>query len=95
MAKMLVIGSLELTDPARTEFLKSLGAEIAEEGHHLLNGCRNDLDKIVAQGASERLKAKGRDPAMLITCYVSGASRPVHDCGTILKSRCPNWESLA
>lgn len=95
MAKMLVIGSLELGDEARAAFLKSLGAEIADQGHHLLNGCRNELDRIVAEGAFERLKAKGQDPAALITCYVTDAARPAHDRGTILKSRCPNWESLA
>jgi hypothetical protein len=95
MAKMLVIGSLDVSDPARLSFLKLLGGEIAEQGHHLLNGCRNELDRVVAQGAAERLREKGRDPTGFITCYVTDGGRPVHDCGTILKSRCPNWASLA
>ena len=95
MAKILVIGSLELADPAYSLFLTSLGAEIADQGHHLLNGCRNDLDRVVAQGAFERLNEKGRSPATHITSYITGTSPPVHAFGTILKSRCPNWESLA
>jgi hypothetical protein len=95
MPKILVIGSLELADPNRSIFLKALGGEIAEQGHHLLNGCRNDLDKIVAEGAYERLAARGEDPAARITCYVTGSSQPAHGYGTVLKSRCPNWESLA
>src|SRR6185295_13287466 len=92
---VLVIGSLDLAEPAHSTFLKALGSEIADQSHHLLNGCRNELDRLVAQGASEHLKAKGEDPRTRITGYVTGASRPIHDCGTILKSRCPNWESLA
>lgn len=95
MARMLVIGSLDLSEQAGAAFLKLLGAEIADQGHHLLNGCRNDLDRIIAMSASERLQAKGKDPAALITCYVSDTSQPIHGCGTILKSRCANWESLA
>lgn len=95
MAKMLVIGSLELADETRSTFLKSLGAEIADQGHHLLNGCRNDLDRIVAEGAFERLTERGWDPMALITCYVADASPRAHKRGTILNSRCPSWKSLA
>jgi len=95
MAKILVIGSLEMADPSYSAFLTSLGAEIADQGHHLLNGCRNNLDKVVARGAFERFTEAGGDPARHITSYVTGASAPVHHYGTILKSRCPNWESLA
>jgi hypothetical protein len=95
MAKILVIGSMDVADPVRSEFLASLGAEIAEQGHHLLNGCRNALDRLVAAGAFERLTQKQKDPGAHITCYVTGTSAPVHQYGTVLKSRCPNWESLA
>jgi len=92
MARMLVIGSLDPSDQGPTAFLQSLGAEIADQGHHLLNGCRNDLDRIIAVSAFERLQAKGKDPSTLITSYVSQAAQPIHQCGTILKSRCQNWE---
>jgi len=95
MAKILVIGSLDLAEPAHSLFLTSLGSEIAEQGHHLLNGCRNPLDHVVAHGAFARLTEAGQNPATHITSYVTGASAPVHGYGTILKSRCPNWESLA
>src|SRR5688572_9723414 len=95
MAKILVIGSLDLAASAHSEFLSSLGSEIADQGHHLLNGCRNHLDKAVAHGVFTRLTDTGRNPATHITSYVTGESAPVHGYGTILKSRCPNWESLA
>lgn len=95
MSRMLVIGSLAAADRTHVAFLKSLGAEIAEQGHHLLNGCRNELDKTVAMGAFERLQQQGENPSARMTSYVSETSQPVHTFGTILKSRCPNWESLA
>ena len=95
MAKILVIGSLDLAHPAHSQFLASLGSEIASQRHHLLNGCRNHLDKAVAHGAFARLTETGQNPGTHITSYVTGESAPVHGYGTILKSRCPNWESLA
>src|SRR5688572_27385181 len=95
MAKILVIGSLDLAHPAHSQFLASLGSEIADQRHHLLNGCRNHLDKAVAHGAFARLTETGQNPGTHITSYVTGESAPVHSYGTILKSRCPNWESLA
>lgn len=95
MAKILVIGSLDLSDQAKQIFTKHLGEEIAAQGHHLLNGCRNDLDKAIAGSTFDFLRQNGQDPGGLITCYVSPNSKPAHEFGTVLKSRCSNWESLA
>lgn len=95
MLKLLVIGSLKSSDPKCQELLEHLATEIADQGHHLINGCRNEVDKIMAQSVYERLIQKGIDPNKRITCYVSPNTQPVHEFGTILKSRCSNWESLA
>jgi hypothetical protein len=95
MLKLLVIGSLKSSDPKCQELLEHLAIEIADQGHHLINGCRNEVDKIMAQSVYERLIQKGIDPNKRITCYVSPNTQPVHEFGTILKSRCSNWESLA
>jgi hypothetical protein len=97
MAKLLVIGSFGSTvfKPKGQEFLENLAWEIADQGHHLINGCRNEMDRIMAQSVYERLMEKGADPAKRITCYVSPNTEPIHEFGTILKSRCYNWESLA
>ena len=95
MAKFLVIGSLTSYDPKSRELLEHLAGEIADQGHHLINGCRNEMDAIMAKSAYERLKRKGVDPGKRITCYVSPGATPAHEFGTILKSQCSNWESFA
>jgi hypothetical protein len=94
MVRMLVIGSFGAGELKCAEFVRALGAEIADEGHQLLNGCRNELDCLVATAAFERLREKGLDPHTFITSYVGDAS-PAHSVGTVLASRCPNWETLA
>jgi hypothetical protein len=95
MAKFLVIGSLTSYDPKSRALLERLAEEIADQGHHLINGCRNEMDVIMAKSAHERLTLKGVDPGKRITCYVSPDTTPAHEFGTILKSQCSNWESLA
>lgn len=91
---MLVIGSFQPEELHCAEFVQALGAEIADAGHQLLNGCRNDLDRLVATSAGERLQQKGVNPTTAITSYL-GDGTPAHQVGTILASRCPNWETLA
>lgn len=77
------------------EFLGHLATEIIDQGHQLLNGCRNELDKIIAKNANARLIEIKDDPRKRLLCYVSSNCQPVHEFGTILKSRCESWESLA
>jgi hypothetical protein len=84
MAKFLVIGSLTSYDPKNCELLDHLAREIADQGHHLINGCRNEMDRIMAKSVYERLTQKGIDPRKYITCYVSPSTTPVHEFGTIL-----------
>lgn len=95
MANILVIGSLDLSEHTHQIFTKYLGEEIAEQGHRLLNGCRNELDKVIAKSTFDFLTQEGKKPGEYITCYVSADSPPAHGFGTLLKSRCHNWESLA
>jgi|SRR5215213_401050 len=95
MLKILVIGSLDSSDQRGREFLGYLAKEIVDQGYYLINGCRNEMDRIMARSVHERLSEKGIDSSKRITCYVSPTSEPAHEFGTILKSRCFNWESLA
>jgi predicted Rossmann-fold nucleotide-binding protein len=95
MANILIIGSFKPSESKCHELLEYLAKEIADQGHHLLNGCRNEIDEIMARCVYERLMEKGIDTSKRITCYVSPNTKPVHEFGTILKSRCLNWESLA
>ena len=95
MANFLVIGSLPSYDPKTCELLEHLATEIADHEHHLVNGCRNEMDRIMAEGVHKRLMQKGIDPSKRITCYVGADATPAHEFGTRIKSRCSNWESLA
>lgn len=87
-------------DPADTQqsdgirdFGKALGAAIAEHGHVLMNGCRTELDSIVAEGAHRRLMQLGEpEPDKRIVCYVLANHEPSHSFGTIIRSRLANWE---
>ena len=95
MANFLVIGSLTSYDPEHCGLLEHLAKEIADHGHNLINSCRNEMDRKMAEGVHERLMQQGIDSGKRITCYVTPDKPPVHEFGTRIKSRCPNWESLA
>ncbi|MBK8846063.1 MAG: hypothetical protein IPO27_05580 [Bacteroidetes bacterium] len=92
---ILVMGSLDTTNAKCTEFLQSFAAELVENGHKLLNGCRNEMDKVLTENMNKLLIEKGLNPHEYITSYVEPGHTPVHDFGTILKSRCTSWGSLA
>jgi predicted Rossmann-fold nucleotide-binding protein len=94
---ILVAGGLDpdYADQERQiqEFCLALGAEIAQKGHVLLNGCRTALDALVAKGAYEKLVAiddPNRDRRVI--SYVLSGLEPVHDYGTIIRSRLADWE---
>ncbi|MEO6639130.1 MAG: hypothetical protein ABIN25_12705 [Ginsengibacter sp.] len=95
MANILVIGSLQFADQREAVFIDLLGEEIIGQGHKLLNGCRSELDAKIAESAFKFLKEKGKDPNDYILSYVDVEHEPIHNYGTILKSRCINWTSLA
>ena len=59
MARFLVAGALDLSQKNSQELVRCLGEEIIDQGHDLLNGCRNELDRLVAQSAFGRLTEKG------------------------------------
>jgi hypothetical protein len=63
------------------------------KGHVLLNGCRTDLDALIATAAYEKLvELKDADPDKRVISYVLAGSEPIHAYGTILRSRLANWE---
>lgn len=53
------------------------------------------MDKVLAGNMNKLLIEKGPDLHEHITSYVELGHTPVHDFGTILKSRCTSWGSLA
>lgn len=74
------------------EFIRTLGREIVRQNHVLLNGCRNDLDAIIAQAAEEWLVENHKDPEKQIVSYCLADQDPVHSHGMVLSSELSDWD---
>jgi hypothetical protein len=75
------------------EFCDALGAEIAEKGHVLLSGSRTPLDSMIATAAYAKLVELGdENKDRRVISYVLQDLSPVHDCGTVIRSRLADWE---
>ena len=93
MAKILITGALDLSKKEVQEFVNYLAIELIEQGHVILNGCRNEFDKSIAHAAFHYLQKKKLDPNQRIISYVmDDGSTPIHTFGTVLKSRLKNWD---
>ncbi len=95
MANILVIGSLEFNNEKEEAFANFLGQEVIRQGHKMLNGCRSTFDAKIAESAYNYSKSHGLDPNKTILSYADPQCDPVHSFGTLLKSRCLDWTSLA
>jgi hypothetical protein len=74
-------------------FCAALGRAVVDHDHVLLNGCRTEFDRLVVEAAYQRLVNRGvKDADKRIVSYVLAGSVPVHQFGTILKSRLADWE---
>jgi predicted Rossmann-fold nucleotide-binding protein len=91
MAKVLIAGALDFSRQDARDFARYLGEEVIEQGHVLMSGCLNELDKVVAQSAHDAATAKKLDPAQRIISYAVEGSAPVHTHGTLLRSRLRTW----
>jgi hypothetical protein len=75
------------------EFCSALGGAVIDRGHVLLNGCRTELDAIVATAAQQRLSPPDApDADKRVVSYVLAGAKPIHTCGTIIRSRLADWE---
>src|SRR5262245_55350172 len=75
------------------EFCTALGVAVIERGHVLLNGCRTELDSMIATAAAEKLRASESSEAdKRLVSYVLSGSEPIHRCGTIIRSRLADWD---
>ncbi len=92
---ILVIGSIDTSNEDCRKFLGYFAKEIVDNGHVLLNGCRNEMDKIIAKNVYDALVEKGEEPRNRMISYCDPNKTPVHNYGTILISHCTNWASLA
>jgi hypothetical protein len=99
---ILVAGGYDAASPAALArpvediqaFVKELGREIVDQGHTLLNGCRTDLDRLVAESAHARLDELGnaKECPDRIVSYVNQGTDPCHDIGSIRQSELADWE---
>jgi nucleoside 2-deoxyribosyltransferase len=96
MLEILVAGGYDSEAPDASDvesFCTFLGERIIERGYKLLNGCMTELDRIVAEAAYNKSVAQGdSDPDSKVISYVVTNERPIHDCGTILRSRLTKWD---
>jgi len=94
---ILVAGGFDPDHPEHEQkiqdFCTALGEEIIAKGHVLLNGCRTQLDSLIAEAAYEKLVAQGDpEPGKRVISYALSGVEPAHSYGTILRSRLTDWE---
>jgi hypothetical protein len=94
---ILVAGGFDTDNEAQQArvqaFCRALAAALFENGHVLLMGCRTELDRMLAEAAHEKLtELSAPEPDAQLISYVLSGTEPVHEYGTILKSRLMDWE---
>jgi hypothetical protein len=91
MTKILIAGALDFSKGEASEFVQFLGEEVIEQGHVLMSGCLNELDKAVADSACRAAMAKAVRPNDRIISYAVEGSTPAHHHGTLLRSKLRTW----
>lgn len=91
MARILVAGALDFSKDDSQQFVAFLGQEIIEQGHVLLDGCRNEFDRLIAKAAYDAALARSLDPHQRIISYAVAGAEPVHAFGTVLRSQLASW----
>ena len=96
MLKILVAGGFDADDARRPEiemFCRAIGEAIVTQGHVYLNGCRTELDSLIAGAAHRKLSDMNvPDPDRRLISYVLANQEPVHRFGKIVRSRLRDWE---
>ncbi|MGI9099318.1 MAG: hypothetical protein ACR2H2_12675 [Solirubrobacteraceae bacterium] len=74
-------------------FCEALGRAVSRHGHVLLNGCRTELDRMIAEAAYQDMQERGDpDPDRRVISYLLSGLQPLHDYGTIIRSRLTDWD---
>jgi hypothetical protein len=94
---ILVAGGFDGDDAALKErvgaFCRALGKAVSKHGHILLNGCRTELDGMIAEATYEDVVARGEsDPDKRVISYLLAGVDPCHQYGTIIRSRLTDWD---
>lgn len=96
MLRILVAGGFDPEDTRRPDiekFCTALGEAIVAQGHAYLSGCRTELDKLIATAAYQKLlQLKVPDPDRRVISYLLAGQKPIHELGTLVRSRLTDWE---
>jgi hypothetical protein len=94
--RVLVAGGFEADDPQADDirvFCGALGKAVAGRRHVLLNGASTELDGLIAEAAYEALQGNSQEERdQRIVSYVLAGQKPVHTCGTLIRSLLASWE---
>lgn len=92
--RILVAGSLRdvVDGDACRQFVGALGRAVVQRGHVLLNGCRNLVDREIAEAALQWLVENERDPKRYVISYWQRDMPRAHECGTLRASALPDWK---
>lgn len=96
MLRILVAGGFDTNDAKKgdiEQFCICLGEAIAAQGHTLLNGCRTELDQMIAGSTYRKMKElNDPDPDKRVISYLLHGQEPVHEFGSVIGSRLTDWE---
>ncbi len=96
MLNILVAGSIDPGEQSAGEverFCRCLAEAIIAHGHVLLNGCKNRVDKILAEAAYAKVQELGQsEQEDRLISYLMRGQEPVHKCGKIVRSRVTDWD---
>ncbi len=74
-------------------FCEALGKAVSKHGHILLNGCRTELDRMIAESTYKDIVERGgSDPDKRVISYLLAGLDPLHEYGTIIRSRLTDWD---
>lgn len=94
---ILIAGGFDAEDAEQEgrirAFATALGEAVGAHGHLLYNGCRTELDCIIAEATYNKLVELGEpDAEDRIISYVLAKHEPSHDFGRIMYSQLADWD---
>lgn len=95
--RILVAGGFDSEDTVMGQrvgrFCQALGKAVSKHGHILLNGCRTELDRMIAEAAYQDMHDRGDpDRDKRVISYLLAGLQPLHSYGTIIRSRLTDWD---